>query len=54
MHSSNDGGGAYEGRKRQTGMSEAGVGSDYRWAIASGKTDAASGVPVWRMEAVEG
>jgi hypothetical protein len=42
--SSNDGGGAFEGGKRQRGMREAGVGSDFRATV----------VPVWMMGAVVG
>ena len=49
-HSSNDGGEAFEEGKRQKGMREADVGSDFRVEIVSGKADAPCGVPVWMMK----
>ena len=52
--SSNDGGGAFEGGKRQRGMRETGVGSDFHVEIVSAMTDAACGMPVRTMEAAAG
>jgi hypothetical protein len=54
VRSSNDGGEASEGGRRQTGMREASGSSEYRWETVSATVDAASAVRVWLRETVAG